>query len=261
MTTWCLIPSILLYSLASFFYLLSPFVRQSRIEELGFFATLFGCFLQIVYLGYFYFYTRGFPFIQDPRDMLGFVSLGLILLFLWLVWRRQWQNLGSFFVPLAFILFLFSLGPSQHPYYLFQANRHVWLILSHILFASLSFILMAGVFVLGIAFLIHEKRLKEKKWDALALNLPPLLLNEKSALNWLRLGFIFLTIVLITGSMLMGRVRISFPWGVLHVLLAMTAWAIYAIVMQRRWMGANGRKILLLSMLGFVTLISSFLWS
>ena len=263
MTIWCLIPNFICYGLASLLYLVIPFSRSFGFStSLANLLTLFGCFLQIIYLGFFYFYRQGYPFIHGPIDMLAFLSLGLVLLYLWFVWRVHWSALGSFFVPLALILFLFSLGHGgDNSFFPHGLIKPSWLIFVHVLFASLGLFFMLSSAILGVVFWLHERRLKNKKWDMLTQNLPPLLLNEKKALALLRLGFAALTIVLITGSVLLGRFERLMPQKTFHIVLALAAWMIYALVINRRWLGVQGRKILLLSFLGFVSLAALFLWN
>ena len=115
--------------------------------------------------------------------------------------------------------------------------------------------------MLGLSFWLHERRLKEKKLDALTFNLPPLMLNEKLALNLLKIGFVFLTLVLISGSMLLSHVVLSIGQRAWHIAFAIVAWTVYALVLNRHWTGVRGKKILLLSFLGFASLAALILWN
>lgn len=130
----------------------------------------------------------------------------------------------------------------------------------HIIAAVASLLFMLGAFILGALFLFHEKRMREKRWGAWMVYLPSLLLNEQTALIWLRLGFFLLTFVLLTGSMLLGRGTPVSVWQGVHIFLAFASWMIYAVVLNRRWVGSRGRRILLLSFLGFASLSLLFLW-
>jgi len=251
MTTWCLIPNLGFYFLATLFYLALPFGKPLKIQEgrrywladVAFVLTIFGVLLHLVYLIYLAFHQQFSPLI--------FLSFGVVALFLWLMWRSRWQGLGSFFLPLALILFLFSLRSGATP---FLFHEIPWLISLHVVLALLALVFMLGCFCLGLAFFIHERNLKGKKWGIFTFNLPPLVLNEKRALFWLKIGFLLLTLVLLSGSLL--TLNLSF-----HVILALVAWMIYALVLNRRWTGLQGKNILLLSFMGFVSLISAYLWT
>lgn len=258
MTTWCLIPNLVLYFLASLFYLFLPFGESFFLQErrrfwladIAFLLTLFGALLELIYLG--------FSISQKTFSPLAFVSLGLIFLFLWLVWRGGWWGLGIIFVPLGFIFLILSLEGQSKSYLLEKLS---WLISFHIVFAGLALIFLLGSFCLGLAFLIHERNLKTKKWGHFAISLPPLLPSERKAAVWLRIGFVWLTLVLITGSLLVFEHPHLFSKEFMHIALALAAWGFYAAGLNRRWLAPQGRKILLLSLLGFVSLGVAYLWT
>ncbi len=270
MTTICLIPGLVLYGLASVAYLILSFGYPAemaaswrhRLAASAKIFTILGVLLQVSYLITFYFFERGMPLVTGLSDSLFFISLGSVVLFLWLLFRYEWFSLGAFFLPLAFILFVLALDRSHDSFYLlYLFGKSRWLLLLHLFFALMSVVLLFGCFILGIVFWLHERRLKAKKIDALALNLPPLLLNEKRALNFLKVGFVCLTFVLITGSMLLTHVDLSFGQKGWHIALAIVAWGFYAVAVNRRWLGPMGHKILLLSFLGFFSLAALILWN
>lgn len=256
MTRWCLLPNLICYLLAGLFYLALPFGSSFHVAEkrrllfsrLAFVLTGFGALLHLIYLAYL---SLQFEFLP-----LSFVSFGVVVLFLFLAWLRSWQGLGSIFLPLAFILWIFSLGQVPSLYLFENAS---WLIFLHIFSSGLAFVLMVGNFGLGVGFLIHEKNLKTRPGEAVSFLLPPLLLNEKYANILLRIGFVLLTFVLLTGSMLVFKESRPNAVTVLHIPLALTSWIFYAFVLNRHWTG--GRKILLLSFIGFVSLTFAYLWT
>lgn len=248
MTNWCLIPNLALYLIASLFYLAQG--KRFWLAPAAKTLVLFGALLHLVYLLY-------LGFLKE-FSTLSFIAFGLVVLFLWFLRRLPSPGLGSFFLPLATILFIFSLGTSKTPT-LFE--KLFWLTGLHVVLAVLALIFMIGNLILGAAFFIHERSLKQKKWEALSISLPPLLPNEQKALVWLRIGFVFLTLVLLTGSMLAVKRPLAFPWEVFHVALSLLAWALYVYVLNRPWAGPEGRKILLLSLVGLVSLGGAYLWT
>lgn len=259
MTTWCLLPTLVLYALASFLYLVLtfnlnlPLGKRKRfwMEDVALFATTAGVFFHLIYLLYEHSWSH----------FLSVQSCALVLLYLWMVWRSGWQSLGSFFLPLALIFLLLSLQQTEKTNaWMVVWSGHSWFLMFHIVCAGVAMLFISGSFLLGIAFFLQERGLKLKKWNLLSLGLPPLLLNEIIARFWLRFGFVFLTIVLMTGVILLRNFSFSFK-PVFHVFLALISWTFYAFALNRRWTWFGGRKILLLSFFGFVSLAITFLWN
>lgn len=244
MTQWCLIPNLVLYFLATLLYLLFPFKeRWVRFAEVAYVLTLFGALLEIVYL----FYLAG----QSVFPPAVFISLGLVLLFLWFGRKGEWYALGAIFVPLAFIFLLLGLEAGTHAILL---EKLTWLMAVHVGLAILSLVFLLGNFCLGVAFMIHERNLKRKKLDSFTMHLPPLLFSEKRGRLFLHIGFVFLSLVLLSGSAL------GVGGKLLHLIFALLAWGLYASLLNRRWLGTGGRKMALLSLLGFVSLAFATLW-
>lgn len=250
MTTGCLIPNLVLYFLASLCYLILPFQKDvaSPFARIGFTFTLMGLLLHGIYLGFWIVQEQFFP--------LAMISFGIVGLFVGMVWRKVWHGFGTLFVPLGFIFLLLSLSPATKAYWL---NSLSPLTLGHVGLAGAASFFMFGNLGFGLAFVLQERNLKQKKWENLFWYLPPLLTNERLALAWLRIGFFLLTMVLISGAFLVGEVT-RIHW--MHVGLALIAWVFYLLLLERRFGGGRrGQKILLLSLLGFVSLAAAYLWT
>lgn len=244
MTTWCLIPNLIFYCLASLFYLSVIFgSRRLWLTQTAFLLTVFGAVLHLIYLAYLSF--------QLEFLVLSFVSFGLILLFLFLAKFKSWDGLGAIFVPFGFILWFFSLGEGVNST-LFKGLT--WFVFLHVFLAVLTFIFMLANLGLGFAFLFHERNLKQKKWEALAMAMPPLWLNKKLAFHLLRFGFALLTLVLVSGALL------AWKGSGVHIVFAFLAWLFYFFILMRGRENLQGRKIVLLSLLGFVSLAAAYLW-
>ncbi|MBI4224530.1 MAG: hypothetical protein HY609_06305 [Deltaproteobacteria bacterium] len=229
---------LILYFSASLCYL-SLFLRGRKgLHAAAAVLTGFGALLHAVYLGFLY--------AQNQLSPLAVLSLGIVLLFFGLTRLKPWQGLGSLFLPPALILFIFSLS---------ERIAFTGLITVHILLAVATLVLLIGNLVLGLSFWIQGWSLKQKKWEALSWRLPPLLLNEKWASLFLRLGFVFLTLVLISGAFLRLEVTPA------HILLALAAWGFYGWMVPKRAGTLSGRKMVLLSGLGFVSLWIAYLWN
>lgn len=272
MTTWCLLPNLALYLCATLLYLAIPLcaaggsgkvgLTESRrlfLEKTAQTLTAFGAVLQIVYVAYHY--VEAGRLFEPPSNLFALLSVGLVLLFLWLSLKEKWEGVGVFFLPSALLLFLFSLktGGAAVPFLVSFANSSA-LVTAHLFFVVLSFLFFFGGLLLGIVLWVHEKKLKTKKWDPFSLSLPPLVRNEKKVVLWLRLGLVFLTLVLVSGVMLMPMRILSARFAV-HVGLALFFWIFYAVRVVQQEGIVRGVNLLLLSLAGFVSLLSLFLWN
>lgn len=137
----------------------------------------------------------------------------------------------------------------------------LWILGAHICLASFTLVMMLAGLLWGGCFWYKERALRGKRWDTLSLRLPPLLTSEKIVRRLLQFGFVFLTIVFVTGLFLFDLRDISFSWRLVHLGVAVVCWGIYAVAVSRRLTGLRGSQILGLSMLGFISLASLFLWS
>ena len=138
---------------------------------------------------------------------------------------------------------------------------NIWVLGAHICLASFTLVMMLAGLLWGGFFWYKEKLLREKRWDVLSLRLPPLLTSEKIARGLLQLGFVVLTIVFATGLFLSDLREISVSWNLFHLITAVICWGVYAFAVTRRLTGLRARKILGLSFIGFLSLLSLFLWS
>lgn len=138
---------------------------------------------------------------------------------------------------------------------------YLWILGAHICLASFTLVMMLAGLLWGGLFWYKERALRGKQWDSLSLRLPSLMTSEKIVRGLLQLGFVFLTVVFVTGLFLSDVRDLSFSWRLIHLGVAVVCWGIYALAVSRRLTGLHGKKILGLSMVGFISLASLFLWS
>ncbi len=130
----------------------------------------------------------------------------------------------------------------------------------HILFALLSYIAFLLAFVSGIVYLIEERQLKKKVPNVLQDNSPSLEVLDKINYWAIAIGFTLFTIGVVVGFFLAkpiwGR---TWNWDPKEVWTAAT-WGIYAFLL---WVRATstlrGRRMILLSILGFLFILFTFI--
>ncbi|MDI6799652.1 MAG: cytochrome c biogenesis protein CcsA [Actinomycetota bacterium] len=118
--------------------------------------------------------------------------------------------------------------------------------------ASAAFAIAAASAIL---YLIQEHNFKKKRASGLAMRLPSLSILERAEEGAVILGFIFLTITLITGA-----IRANQVWGTFVdaiVIASGVAWLIYlAYILLKMVIGLRGRKPALLAIIGFGVILA-----
>ncbi len=133
----------------------------------------------------------------------------------------------------------------------------IWI---HLIFSLLSYVAFLVAFVAGILFLIQEAQLKRKHMGWLFHRLPAL--GTLDRVNFLAIGagFGLLSLGLFFG--LWGSrhlVRAQWAWDP-KVLLTLILWASYFVLWQVRLRSTlRGRKVAVLSILGFSLVMFTFL--
>jgi ABC-type uncharacterized transport system permease subunit len=127
---------------------------------------------------------------------------------------------------------------------------HVFALLAA--YAALIFSLFANFL-----YLVQERRLKNKSQARLLAWLPPLATIERIASGMLLVGFPFMTLGLLAGSLIaqesIGTVYFKDP----KVLLSFAMWALYLVMLFiRRQVGLRGRRAVYLSSFAFLVVIS-----
>jgi ABC-type uncharacterized transport system permease subunit len=124
----------------------------------------------------------------------------LAVLFLFIYWRYRFESLGVFLYPMVFVMTAVAATQGPAPHWSGSGSRSAWLVF-HIIpvllgYAALVFTALASVF-----YLVQERQLKRKKPMALLERLPPLGTLDNLITQSLGVGFVLLTIGVVTGGM------------------------------------------------------------
>lgn len=191
------------------------------------------------------------------------LSFLLIAIFLFLDLRYRRAILGVFLTPLALALLTTSLllppevGESGRP----AGQIATPLLTAHVAVALLgvaAFAVAAGV---ALMYLLLERQMKGKTFGVLFSRLPPLQFLDELNRRLVLLGFVALSITLLTGAFSGAAHGPTWQWRSKEV-ATLAAWALSAAMLQARLIsGWRGRKVALLTMAGFGVLLVSFLAS
>jgi cytochrome c-type biogenesis protein CcsB len=194
---------------------------------------------------------------------LAFVSWALVLVFLVVELRYRLHVLGSFVLPLSFLLALpegvLPVGRGEAPPVLLSS---AWLGV-HIVFSLLGFVAFAVAFIIGLMYLLQHRLLKEKRFNMLYENLPSLDLLDEMNQGTILLGFPLLTIGILAGAIWgagQGHGGI-WSWSPKQMLTVVT-WLFYLVILHGRMnFGWRAKRAASLAIIGFVVVGVTFLYA
>jgi len=188
----------------------------------------------------------------------SFFSWCIVLLFFFLEYRYRIGLLGSFIMPVVFVLMLASSMLPRKIENLSPLLQSSWLFI-HTAFAFVGYAAFAVAFGVGIMYLVQEHYVKSKHLGGLFKRLPSLQILDEMNYRLITIGFPFLTLAIITGAAWaessLGR---FWRWDPKEV-WSLIVWFIYAGVLHvRLTRGWRGRKAAILSIIGFCIVLFTF---
>ena len=247
------------YLVAGVLYLLQFVFTKAPLSKTAFRCTLVAWILQSILLG-FTFFQVGYPFLISSEISYLFTAWVAVFAFVLLNIRQRLQIVGALVLPVASTFYLLALFSSTSYSEESSALMHSPWASVHIMFSFLALAIFSLSFVLGIMFIIEEFQLKYKVLPKVFLKMPSLDSLETVHAKALSVGFILLTGGIITGAGWARNVTGFYFFEDARQLWAIIAWLIYALFLQSRWLaGWRGRRGVLLSLLGFVVILFTFL--
>jgi len=196
--------------------------------------------------------------LSNMYESLVFFAWTVILLYLIIEWRTKNRTLGAFVAPLAFLAMAyasFSTDNAIKP--LVPALKSNWLI-SHVITCFFGYAAFGLSFGLSIMYLL--KRLDSRDKHNMFLNLiPGKGILEDLNYQMVVIGFLMLTLGIITGSVWAHSAWGSYwTWDPKETWSLIT-WLIYAAVIHSRLVrGWQGKKIAILCFIGFACVLFTY---
>ena len=256
MDFWLLILTLACYFLATLIWLGYLWFQKDALHRYGSWVVAAGwcchslsLILQTV--------AHGFFPVANLGGTLSFFSWTLVTAFLILNWRYPVKVLGALATPMAGLLLCGSLilpRPGEIPPLL----QSFWLTF-HVAAALLGNAAFTLAFLGGILYLVQEHQLKSKNFGFFYKRLPSLEMLD--ALNYycITIGFVLLTLGIITGSLYAQYTLGAFwQWDPKET-MTLIAWLLYAGLLHERLVkGWRGRRAALLAIAGFMVLMVTF---
>lgn len=212
---------------------------------------------------------HGYLLFQDILSG-GGVDLGVLhalSLIIWLTLLVYW--VARFFYPIgglqtlvlpiaAIMVVLPELFPSDHP----LANTGLFAFKAHITVAMLAYSLFTIAMLHAVLISQVEKRLHHATLPRVLRSLPPLMTMESLLFRMIGMGFVLLTLTLLSGVVFSEEI-FGKPWQINHkVLFGFISWGVFAVLLWgHKYYGWRGRVALHWTVGGFVFLLLAYLGS
>jgi cytochrome c-type biogenesis protein CcsB len=245
------------YFAATIIGIIELFKGIKTAEKIMLLSVVLGFALHTVNIAYRYFVGGHIP-ITNPHEATSFFTWCIVLLFLILEIRYKIGLLGSFIMPVVFVLMLSSAMLPREMKELSPVLQSYWLGI-HTLLAFLGNAAFAMAFGIGAMYLVQERYVKSKHPHGLFERLPSLQSLDEINYRLITIGFPLLTLAIITGALWAETAWGSYwRWDPREVWSLIT-WLIYAIVLHARLMaGWRGKRAAILSIIGFLTILIAF---
>jgi len=189
-----------------------------------------------------------------------FFSWVIIVGFLLTQWRYKIKDLGSFIIPVAFLILLYSVSLSREILPVPESDFRVWITL-HRTLSVMGFAAFSMAFGAGIMYLIQENQLKSKKLGRMHFRMPSLEVLDNLIHKVITIGFPLFTLGFMTGAVWNVQMNQNsfFSWDVVKTWPLVIGWLIYGTVFfGRLTVGLRGKKAAQGSIVGFAAVICTY---
>jgi cytochrome c-type biogenesis protein CcsB len=256
-----------IYFSAFVFYLFRMILGREFWGKLATFTALIGLIAQSIALiirwKMSYDLGIGHAPLSNFYESLIFFAWTIVLLYLAMEWRLKNRSVGVFVLPVAFLIMAYaSIAPGINNRIepLIPALQSNWLT-SHVLTCFMGYAAFTVAFALGVMFFIKKAAgTDSSKASAFIMLLPAESLLDELMYQCVALGFVFLTLGIITGS-----VWAHYAWGSYwswdpKETWSLITWLIYALMLHARNVrGWRGKRMAIMSVIGFGCVLFTYL--
>ena len=196
-------------------------------------------------------------------ESLIFFAWTIVLLYLLMEWRLKNRSIGVFVMPVAFLIMAYaSIAPGMNNRIepLIPALQSNWLT-SHVLTCFMGYAAFTVAFGLGIMFFVKKAAGESSsKTSIFTRLLPSEYQMDELMYSCAALGFIFLTLGIVTGS-----VWAHYAWGSYwswdpKETWSLITWLVYAVMLHTRLVrGWRGRRMAIMAIVGFACVLFTYL--
>jgi ABC-type uncharacterized transport system permease subunit len=194
--------------------------------------------------------------VHNSESLLAFlIMVGFMIAYL--VYKTTTPGIVIF--PLVFLLSFVAASGQQPFVFTSVAVKHGWLAV-HVLMIFTGYAALFLSFGASILYLLQERALKSKSSSGMFSRLPALQVIDDIGYRSLMLGFPFMTLGLIAGSVVAVATYGHIDYLDPKILLSLLMWAVYLLmVFMRLNSGWRGRRAALLASVAFVAAIVAWI--
>ena len=181
---------------------------------------------------------------------------GICLCYLIFQKKFNFTAMGAFVTPVIFLIIGYAAMQSKEVRELMPALRSNWLAL-HVSTAIISYGSFGVAFAVSLMFLLREKMADNPFWQK---HIPDMERLDIISYRAVTFGFLFLTLVLVTGAIWAERAWGSYwSWDPKET-WALITWFIYSIYLHLRISrGWKGRSAAIFAVVGFICVIFTYI--
>jgi ABC-type uncharacterized transport system permease subunit len=197
------------------------------------------------------------PPITNIFEILSVISFTTALAYLAIEFITKVKSTGYFVLIISFFFQLLSTIFIQDLTNVNPVLRSN-LLGFHVTSALLGYSAFAVSAVYGFLYIMLYHHIKSKQFGVIYDNLPDLEKLEKMAMVSVRTGFVLLSVAIVVGVVWLPRAFEHFSYFDPKLIGTMVIWVMYGVgLLAKRTIGWQGRKIMVLSIVGFaVTMLS-----
>jgi ABC-type uncharacterized transport system permease subunit len=176
---------------------------------------------------------------------LSLVTLAMAALSTLAAWREQLQALGVIVYPFAAAMLTL-----YHFYGHFLAEDLDWRLQLHAWIALLAYATLSLAALLALMLWLQERALRRRRIEGWLRALPPLIQLEQLLFRTIAVGFVLLTLVLVTGLLFVHNLLTQHLWH--KTVLSIASWLVFGWLLYGRWRygwrGARAVRLTLIAM-------------
>ena len=245
----------LLYAAGFVYFLYYLFSKRDVQNRLGLSCVVAGWALETVTLALRWIQAGHFP-VVGAYESITTLTWAVVAVYLVLEWRTRVKALGLYVMPAVLVLLTIAWTRYTAPEALRPALKSDIVVIHVIVIftAAAAFIVAGGA---ALIYLIEDRELKHRKIGPVLGRLPALRTLDQLVSHAVMFGLPFLSMGIVAGIIRAEKFGVRHWWSDAVVLLAIAAWAIYAVFIYLRLAsGWRGRRMAWLAIAGLACLVA-----